>query len=290
MPENVSDRLVHDGNAESLNANSTARSTQVEIRQYLDPVGYFEEIKGSNDKVPLMDKDISSDLMTLTMKGLGYRDSLSNILTNTLNDPSSVNRSFARALVYEKNREVLQPIINADYTGNTVSAASGGTVFENLYDTLFKAMIKVMGNTYTPSNGRLGDISGKILIIIPKLFETIANAKDRDIQKLTISAALGVDFVGVENTWTRSYGSKSAPNYKIPDNTAFVMYLPESMESHLRLAPLDVLSKTSESSALTGGSTEMASFRYSGVFNKYLLPNGAGIGCIVKANLPVITV
>ena len=290
MPDNIADRLVHDGTPRNNGINSAATSQTVSIREFLDPVGYFEEIRGTNDHVPMMDKLASSETMELKIVGLGYKDSLINILGNTLDNPSGVNRAFARALVIEKNREVLAPILGANYAGNSIPAATGGTFLQNLYDTLFKAVATLMTNTYTIAglSAKVGDLAGRTIILLPSGIAQLAKMRDRDTQLLSVSDAIDAEILGVSQPMVAPYGKKSPPTtlYGIPSNKGYVIRLPDSMESHLRVTPVEVLSKTGEASVLTGGSLEMAHFRYSGVFNKYLLPNGAGKGCIVEINLP----
>lgn len=294
MPDNIADRLVHDGmpRRELMRANGQVSDT-VLLKDFIDAVGYFEPISGTNDKVPMMTTLESSETVKLVLSGLGYKDTLRNLLANTLDNPAGVNRSFARALVIEKNREVLAPILKAGYTGNTVAAVTGGTFLENLYATLFKAVSKVMGNTYTVASGKLtarvGDLSGRTIILLPTGIAELTKMRDRDTTRLTVSEALaGTEIIGVSQPMVAPFGAKSAPTslYTLPANKGYVIRLPDSMESHLRIAPVDVLSKTGQGSVLAGGSTEIAHFRYSGVFNKFLLPNGAGKGCIIEVNLP----
>jgi hypothetical protein len=133
----------------------------------------------------------------------------------------------------------------------------------------------------------IGELPGRFMVLVTPGMAQLLNMKYNKTDDLPISQQFAnVEFIPVPTTVLAKYGAKPAPIISLPPNTGYAIYLPDYQAAHMRVTPVEDLVKTGTGTARSGGSAEVAHFRYSGIYNKLFLPNGAGKGCIVKGTFP----
>lgn len=119
----------------------------VHIRDLIDYVGKMAVVSGTNDSVPLIEQNTgNADTMTMTILGIGWKDSIKNLLFNSIHDMQRVNRAVVKADTDARNARTVGVIVGATYVATQQQAAdstSGATFDALMYNTLRKAVKKL---------------------------------------------------------------------------------------------------------------------------------------------------
>lgn len=121
----------------------------VPLRDVLKYRGEFQIMSGSNDSVPLIEQNLATvQNVQLKIKGLGWKDSLKNMLFNPFNSMIKVLEAVTDADTDARNAATVGAIVGATYVASQQQAAdatSGATYDVKMYNTLRKAVKKLMG-------------------------------------------------------------------------------------------------------------------------------------------------
>jgi hypothetical protein len=267
----------------------------VVIREFADPVAPFDTIEGNNDRVPLMSSPIpEADIVTIIDTGVGFKDSRSNRLYNSLFDFRRITRGAARGYVDRRNAEIIAPIIAATYSGgNAVAASTTGTTWaEKCRNTLDTALDALDNLTYKLTGQSAGDLRGEYKLLLPSAnFRSVdpiirgylSPSDTMQVMPLPISTIQWNGYYNGGFTW----GKKTLPTGKFTANTCYLFKkIPPALLGAVRIIAEDLAYITGTASVLEGGEREDAWFHSAGTFLKYFLPKAAGDGLIVKVTLP----
>ncbi len=121
----------------------------VNVKDLLDYVGKMGVISGTNDSVPLIQQNLGNvDTITMTILAMGWKDSLKNLLFNSIHDMQKVSRAVVKADTDARNARTVCVIVGATYVATQQQAAdttSGATFDALMYNTLRKAVKKLKG-------------------------------------------------------------------------------------------------------------------------------------------------
>lgn len=116
----------------------------VSLRDIYKYRGEFQTISGANDSVPLIEQALGAvETVPITIKGLGWKDSLKNMLFNSLHSMQKVNQAVTDADIDERNAATIGAIVAYGYGAAQQQAAIdivNQTFDENMYDTIRQAM------------------------------------------------------------------------------------------------------------------------------------------------------
>jgi len=145
-----------------LNADKT-----VTVRDILKYRGKFKVMSGANDSVPLIEQALgNTDTFALYIRGLGWKDSLANMLYNRLHEMEKVNTAAAEAHIDVRNAQVVGRIANdITFVASMKQAAdtAGGTFDMKMYNTIRKAIKKLRGLKDTQTDRKIAVPSISIL-------------------------------------------------------------------------------------------------------------------------------
>jgi hypothetical protein len=291
MPENFTDRIVHTANAKSAGGAVTGK---ILIREMLDPVGIFQDWDGTNDRVPLMYQPYLEDTLDMRMRALGWKDTKQNELANPLFDFARVTRAAARAYVYDKNAEFLNPVKAYTFGSANKQAAdtTGSNFFDKIFNTLVAARVKLGALTYKATKNSVSNLGGKFYLLVnPSDAWTL---KQRNITSYITSVSEAFPDIEIIPVYTQSisgYGKDTTKGATIgiAQGTAYLIFVPTAQESLLRVEAVDLDYESGFGSVLTGKTREDAWFRYTGLFTKYFLPvDNTGNGLIIQVTLPTL--
>ncbi|MDR1398653.1 MAG: hypothetical protein LBJ41_01845 [Treponema sp.] len=292
MPENFTDKIVHTADARAAGGAVTSK---VIIQEMLDPVGIFQNWDGTNDRVPLMYQPYLDDTLDIKMRALGWKDTKINELANPLFDFARVTRAAARAYVYDKNAELLNPINGATYGSANKQAAdtTGSNYFDKIFNTLVAARGKLGKLTYKPTNNIVSNMGGKFFLLANPV--DVWTLTQRNITSYITSVREAFPDIEIVPVYTQSLSGYGKDKIKgesigITAGTAYLIFVPTAQESLLRVEAVDLDYESGFGSVLTGKTREDAWFRYTGLFTKYFLPaDNSGNGLIIQVTLPALS-
>lgn len=140
----------------------------VNVKNLLDYVGKMEEMSGTNDSVPLIEQNFGvTDTFGLSILGLGWKDSIKNLLYNSLHTLEKVNRAVVAADTDARNARTVGRIIGATYVASQKQAAdatANATYDVKMYNTIRKGIKKLRG-LKDPQTGNLIDVPSISLLV-----------------------------------------------------------------------------------------------------------------------------
>ena len=117
-----------------------------EIYQYR---GDFKIISGTNDSVPLIEQALGeTDTVDMTIRALGWKDSLKNMLYNRLHSMQKVNEAIVNADIDKRNSLTIGVIVGSTFVASQKQAAdnTGDATYDvKMYNTFRKAIKKLRG-------------------------------------------------------------------------------------------------------------------------------------------------
>lgn len=124
-----------------------AFAEDVNLREIYKYRGKFNIISGANDTVPLIEQYLGDvDTTPLSIAGIGWKDSLKNMLFNTLHSMQKVNEAVADAYTDSRNSLTIGQIVAATYVVGQIQddvVNVNQTYEENMYDTIRLAIKKL---------------------------------------------------------------------------------------------------------------------------------------------------
>ena len=272
-----------------------------EIYQYR---GDFKKIAGTNDSVPLIEQTFGeTDTVDLTIRALGWKDSLKNMLYNRIHSMQKVTEAVANADVDKRNELVVGEIVGATYDSSQTQAADAtadATYDVRLYNTFRKAIKQLRG---------LLDYRTERKIAVPTI-SLLCNSYDTwSIQRvingaLTVGGAAGT--LNTINAQALPIGEIIEYDQGINDGftwgvetldypgvTAGTCYIFVPREYSWVMNKRSLTMETGMGSVLQLSTEERAWYRVQAEFLKILLGSsysgtglGSGFGAIVELTLP----
>jgi hypothetical protein len=121
----------------------------VNVKDLLDYIGTMRTISGTGDSVPLIQQNLGNvDTVTMSILAMGWKDSLKNLLYNSIHDMQKVSRAVVAAHTDARNARTVGVIVGATYVATQQQAAdttSGATFDALMYNTLRKGVKKLKG-------------------------------------------------------------------------------------------------------------------------------------------------
>ena len=278
----------------------------VNLREIYDFVGYFAEIEGSGDSVKLIQQATgTTDTVDMQARGLGWAQSLINLLYDDLYTIEKVIRAASQAYIDMRNSKTAGVIIGATYVASQKQAAdaTGSTYDTKMYNTWRKAIKKIRG---------LKDYRGdQIPINIPSL-SILCNSYDTwsiaraiqgqlqssggkgsgDVYSMNL-AALPIDSIIEYDrgmTHGKTWGKKTLSYPGVTAGTAY-LFVPREYFWVLNKRPLTM--ETGRGSVLTLSQEERAWYNIQAEFYKIFLGSsydgtalGASFGAVLEVTLP----
>lgn len=278
----------------------------VNLREIYDYIGYFADIELTGDSVKLIQPATgTTDTVDMQARGVGWAQSLEDLLYNDLFTLEKVLRAASQAYIDMRNSRTAGIIINATYVASQLQAAdaTGSTYDTKMYNTFRKAIKKIRG---------LKDYRGDQLpITIPSL-SVLCNSYDtwsisRAIMgQLTAGGGAGsgdlysVNLTGlpIDNiieydrgmTDGKTWGKKTLSFPGVTAGTCF-LFVPREYFWVLNKRPLTM--ETGRGSVLTLSQEERAWYNIQTEFYKIFLGSsypgtalGASFGAVIKITLP----
>lgn len=152
-------------------------SKSVDLQEFLDFVGEFQENNLAGDSVPLLEqKTGAKDAVQMKGYALGHVRSLEDVLYNlSIYSIQKVNRAFTRAYIGKRNDICFGPMIAITdaagwNAGQTVAAdaTSGATIEEKVYKTV-NATIEALGKLYDFQTGQEIDLTRIVFALGPNV-------------------------------------------------------------------------------------------------------------------------
>lgn len=275
----------------------------VTLREMLKYRGKFKKISGSNDSVPLIEQNLAAlETFPIDIVALGWKDSLKNMLFNSLHDMQKVLEAVVDAHTDLRNSRTVGAIVKATYVASQKQAAdatTGATFDEKMYTTLRQGIKKLKG---------LKDIQTKRTIAVPSIMLLCNSANSWDIERvvngqLDINGAAGargnnrqalpintiVEYDrGITDGFTWGKETLSFPG--VPVNKAYLL-VPKEYFWVANKRPLTM--ETGRGSVLQLSTEERAWYGAQGEYTKSLLGSshpsasvGAGYGAVIEITLP----
>ena len=274
----------------------------VNVRNLLDYVGKMEVISGTNDSVPLIEQNFGNvDTFGLEILGIGWKDSLKNMLYNTLHTLEKVNRAVVAADTDARNARTVGVIVGATYVASQKQAAdstANATYDAKMYNTMRKAIKLIRG---------LKDPLTKSKIAVPSLSLLVNSADSWDIERV-INGQLGSGngTVGGSNmaslpidniieydhgiTHGKTWGKKILNFPGVKQGKAY-LFVPR--ETFLVANKRPITMETGNGETLQLSTEERAWYRVQGEWYKDFLGSsypsptiGAGYGYVIEITLP----
>jgi hypothetical protein len=124
-----------------------AFARDVNLLDILPYRGKFEAFAGTNGSVPLIEQALGSvETVSHTIRALGWKTTLGNVLFNDLHSLTKVNQAVADAYTDMRNSRTVGKIVAATYVASQQQAAdttSGASFDYKMYNTLRKAIKKL---------------------------------------------------------------------------------------------------------------------------------------------------
>jgi len=303
----VNRRAIEAGDLTSLIADEIVNLNfpkSVTLREFLKYRGEFMGIEGANDSVPLIEQHTgSTESVTLSIAGLGWKTVLANLLWNPIHNLTKVSQAVADAYTDLRNSIVVGTIVGATFDASQIQAAvetTGATYDINLYNTV-KEGIKLLRSLLDIQTGRKISTSRGIKLLcnsndswdlerviygqlaVPGPNGTITA---QNVQALPISEIITYD-QGINNGFT--YGKKTM---SYPGVTEGEFYLFVPYEYFKVLTKRGLTMETGPGNVLQLSQEEKAWYCAGGYYNKpflgssYAGETSEGYGAIVKVTMP----
>ena len=121
----------------------------VNLKEIYPYRGDFKTVSGANDSVPLLEQTLGEvDTVEMTIRALGWKTSLKNLLFNKIHTLEKVIQSVVDADVDKRNSLTVGAIVGATYAASQKQAAdatAGASYDYKMYETLRKAVVKLRG-------------------------------------------------------------------------------------------------------------------------------------------------
>ena len=142
----------------------------INLRDFLPYTGREQEIRGSNDSVPLIEEAAAEvTLISLAIKAFGHKSSLFNMVFNPFWDVNRLMETVAAIRVDSRNDDVIGKIVRAEYDEKHSQAAdeTGETRDLKVYNTVDNALTKLFG-LYHPQfdTRKLGTMSPRVYLLL----------------------------------------------------------------------------------------------------------------------------
>lgn len=275
----------------------------INLREIYQYRGDFEVIAGTNDSVSLLEQATGeTDTVDLSIRALGWKDSLANMLYNRLHTMQKVNEGINNANIDKRNSLVIGVLVAATYVASQKQAAdTTGTTYDiKMYTTFRKAIKKLRG---------LKDYRTDRKIAVPRI-SILCNSYDT----WSIQRVIGGQLTSGGSTGTlTTVNTQALPIAEIieydqgindgflwgkktlsyPGVTAGKCYILVPREYSWVLNKRPLTKETGTGSVLQLSTEEMAWYRVQAEFLKILLGSsypgtalGAGYGAIIEVTLP----
>jgi len=133
-----------------------------------DYVAPFKEFSGQGQKVNMVYTRLGDKTpIEFILKGIGFESDLYNLMFNRIFSMQKVNVAIARFYIYEKNDEVLAPIIGFNYPDNKLIELATGTNLSQediTYTTILNAIIKLGQLLNFQTKQEINVLSGLLLM------------------------------------------------------------------------------------------------------------------------------
>ncbi len=267
----------------------------VRVNWFSKYIGTMGEITGTNDRVNLIEQNTgSTDSFSQTIKGVGWKTSLKNLLFNRIFDMAKVNQAAADADVDARNAAIIGAILGYTFTGGQAqAAASTGDTYEvNMYETLRLAIKKLRA---------LKDAQTEREIVVPQI-SLLCNSQDTwDISRVIngqLAAAAGLNDAknlsslpidniveydrGITDGYT--YGKDTLDFPGVSQGTCY-LFVPREYLYVMNKRGLTL--ETGSGSVLEASQEEKMWYRVNGIYTADFLGDGSGdYGAIVEITLP----
>lgn len=279
-------------------------SETINLREIYKYTGKFETIAGTGDQVPLIEqKTGETDSLTVDIVGLGWAESLKNVLFNRLHEMSKVTQAVTDADTDYRNAQVIGQIIDATYDASQKQAAdttSDATFDVLMYNTIRKAIKKLRG---------LKDYRTEREIAVPSIAILCNSQNTWDLQRvingqLTNGGATGIlttqnmqalpvqQLIEYDQGITDGY-SWGGEDLSFPGVTAGTVYVLVPREYIWVANKRPLTMETGEGDVLSFAQRRMAWYRVQGEWTKVFFGSsysgtalGSGYGAVVKTTLP----
>lgn len=271
------------------------------LEQY---VGEMQVVQGTNDSVPLIEQDLGvKDTFDLSIKALGWKDSLANMLFNRIHAMDKVTDAAVAADIDKRNAATIGMIVGATFVATQKQAAdttTGATFDIKNYNTLRKAIKKLRG-LKDPKTGRTIRVPGiSILcnsvnawdierVVRGQLTNGAANGTltTQNAQALPINNIIVYD---QGRTDGKTWGKKTL---SYPGVTAGTCYVFVPREYFWVVNKRGLQTETGRGSTLQLSTEEFAWYRVDGAYYQDFLGSsypgtalGGGYGAIIEVTLP----
>lgn len=275
----------------------------VPLRDIFPYIGEYQEVSGTGDPVPLIQQLLGqTKTVPLTIKGIGWKDSLANMLWNSLHTMQKVNQANSDADVDARNAATIGLIVAQTFTGAQIQAAvdiADQTFDENMYDTIRQAIKKLRA---------LLDIRTDRKIAVPTISLLVNSADTWDIERVIrgqLNTGGGQGLSGSNRqalpigeiieydqgiTDGKTWGKKTLSFPGVTQGTIYA-FVPREYFSVLNKRNMTMA--TSRGSALQLSTDEFSWYRANGVWTDVFLGNNFttgnkqnGYGAIVEITLP----
>jgi hypothetical protein len=293
----ITKRYMEKGDLTSLIATEVTNENfneTVSIKEFLKYVGKFGDMALTGDSVPLIESNTGRlDSVTFNAYGLGFANTLRNVLWNSFYDIAKVNEAVSDAYIDKRNSLTIGAIVDHSYTtAQTVAAVSvsGQTSDENMYDTLDNAE-DALRELLDPRTDRKINVPSISLLInstdkkrISRVIDGQLNAfgktPARNLPALNIDSIIEYDR-GITDGYTVGKEEISFPG--VTAGTAY-MFVPKEYFWVLNKRGLTM--EMSEGNALTLTKEEKAWYFISTKYDTLFFGEEDGYGAIVKITLP----
>jgi len=282
-----------------LNAPET-----INTKYLYDYVGKMGLIAAANDSVNLIEQKLgATDSFDLEIYAVGWKDSLKNMLFNSIHEMQKVNKAAVDADTDNRNKAIIGEIVGATFVASQKQAAdttSGATFDVLMYNTIRKGIKKLRGLKDPQTDRKI--TAGQISLL--------CNSVDTwDLQRvlggqLTTGGANGtlttqnLQALPIQNIIEYDQGITNGKEYgkkplEFPGVTAGKCYLfvPKEYAFVVNKRPLTM--ETGKGSVLELSTEERSWYRVFAAYLKDFLGSsfagtalGAGYGAIVEISLP----
>jgi len=273
----------------------------VNVRNLLDYIGKMETMSGNNDSVPLIEQNFgNTDTFGLSILGVGWKDSLRNVLYNSLHTLEKVNRAVVACDTDARNARTVGVIVGATYVASQQQAAdSTGTTYDaKMYNTMRKAIKKLRGLKDHQTGGK---------IAVPSISLLVNSADTWDIERV-VNGQLGsgdgtysgsnMASLPIDNIIEYDHGITDGKTWgkktlSFPGVTQGKAYLFVPKETFFVANKRPITMETGSGETLQLSTEERAWYRVQGEYYKDFLGSsypsttiGAGYGYIIEIALP----
>ena len=273
----------------------------VNVKNLLDYVGKMEEMSGTNDSVPLIEQNFGvTDTFGLSILGLGWKDSIKNLLYNSLHTLEKVNRAVVAADTDARNARTVGRIIGATYVASQKQAAdatANATYDVKMYNTIRKGIKKLRG-LKDPQTGNLIDVPSISLLVnsadswdISRVINGQLGSGNGSISGVNMST-LPVDTI-IEYDHGITHGKKwGKKTLSFPGVTQGKVYMFVPKETFLVANKRPLTMETGKGETLQLSTEERAWYRVQGEWFKEFLGSSfpgatsTGEGYVIEITLP----